>query len=588
MKPGAAPGLPPDELARLRDAWMARWPEALRLWGSFVRLPDPRFCATRDEERDLGLIESFAAIRLSDHAVVLSPAGIAGLGLQGFPLEILGHEIGHHVLCPADLADMGRMIARMRRSLPTVEAQAPMISNLYTDLLINDRLYRQHGLRMDAVYAKLDSGAGAGDPLWQFYLRTYEILWGLGKRTLARGEITPEMEGDAQLANRVVRSFADDWVRGSGRFAALCLPYLLKSADRQQGAIGRLLDAAGAGPGEPVPGGLAEIEDDETADAVHPALEAEDGERQPEEQGPGSSGGNYREPFEYGQILKAMGIRLSEAEIASRYYRERALPHLVPFPRRELPVGVDPLPEGLDLWDVGDSLDRINWNESVLRSPVVVPGYTTVETHYGADRGSERHVEPVDLDLYIDSSGSMPNPRVQTSYLALAGAIIALSALRAGSKVQATLWSGAGEFRTTGGFTSDQQSILAVITDYLGDGTAYPIHLLRDTYRERRPDQRKVHILNISDDGIDTIYNRDERGSDGKDIAAMALAAAGGGGTMVLNVYGDWTRKSALAFAAQQGWDIHPVTGWEQLLAFSRAFARKHYDRADAPAGGRS
>ena len=38
------------------------------------------------------------------------------------------------------------------------------------------------------------------------------------------------------------------------------------------------------------------------------------------------------------------------------------------------------------------------------------------------------------------------------SYLALAGTILALSALRAGARVQATLWSGAGQFETTAGF----------------------------------------------------------------------------------------------------------------------------------------
>ena len=37
---------------------------------------------------------------------------------EQFPVEVLAHEIGHHVLAPATLTDHGRMIARMRWALP--------------------------------------------------------------------------------------------------------------------------------------------------------------------------------------------------------------------------------------------------------------------------------------------------------------------------------------------------------------------------------------------------------------------------------------------------------------------------------------
>ncbi len=560
-----------------QQTWMARWPEALRLWGMFLRLPEPLFCGSPEQEAEQGLTESFAAIRLTDHRIILSPRTIGELGLQGLPLEILGHEIGHHVLCPADLSDMGRMLARMRRMLPTVEPMAPMVGNLYTDLLINDRLFRQQGLKMDSIYRALENDGA--DPLWRFYMRIYEILWGLGKGTLARGEITSEMEGDAQLGNRVIRNFAGDWVRGSGRFAALCLPYLLESMKQRKQVYLRLLDASRLGPGEELPGGLAEIDPDEIADSVHPAEEG-DGKGPPKDGTgrPGNSGGNYREPFEYGELLKAMGINLTEAEMASRYYRERAIPHLVPFPTREVKHRTEPMPEGFDVWGVGDPLDRVNWLESAMRSPVIIPGVTALETRYGSDSGFEKEREPVDLDLYIDSSGSMPNPRVQLSFLALAGAIISLSALRAGSRVQATLWSGARQFKTTRGFTDDEKSILAVITDFIGGCTAFPLHILRDTYQDRPPSARRVHILHISDEGIDTIYAKDERGGRGADIAAMALERAGGGGSMVLNLWQkDWRQNKHLAFAEQQGWMIYPVKTWEDLLAFARDFVRRQY-----------
>ena len=153
---------------------------------------------------------------------------------------------------------------------------------------------------------------------------------------------------------------------------------------------------------------------------------------------------------------------------------------------------------------------------------------------------------PIDLDMYVDCSGSMPNPQRVLSPIALAGAIIALSALRVGSAVQATLWSGAGQYETTGGFVRDAVQVLRVLTGYLGGGTAFPIHLLRDTYERRKPSDRAVHLLVLSDDGVTTLFDKDEHGASGWDVSQMALHQARGGGTMVLNLYQDWQTDAQL------------------------------------------
>src|SRR5262249_13965300 len=160
------------------------------------------------------------------------------------------------------------------------------------------------------------------------------------------------------------------------------------------------------------------------------------------------------------------------------YYRERAIPYLIPFPSREKPESTEPLPEGLEPWDIGQALDATDWLQSVMISPRVVPGMTTVQRVWGTTEGQEPKREPIDLDLYVDSSGSMPNPQHITSYPALAGAILCLSALRAGARVQATLWSGTKQFTTTEGFVRDPEAVLRVLTGYFGGTTAFPIHVL--------------------------------------------------------------------------------------------------------------
>ncbi|MFL6273682.1 MAG: VWA domain-containing protein [Blastocatellia bacterium] len=578
-----------DQLDKLKAAWLSRWPEALALWSKFTKLREPRWCFTAADEQAEGLSDSFAMIRLNDTSVVISLAQIAERQLDRFPLEILGHEIGHHVYCPADLTDQGRMIARMRRALPTKEHLAGFIANLYADLLINDRLQRGARLHMADVFQTL--GGDSTNRMWTFYMRIYEILWSLPRQTLAKGDIDAQLEGDAHLGARVVRVYAKDWLRGAGRFAALCLTYLLEDEGQQVRLLLKgWLDTKNAGAGT-LPDGLVEIDADEAGDAIHPALDPEitgvieddeaaekaDKARLSATPSAGGSQGQYREPFEYGEILKGLGINLPPDELAIRYYRERSIPYLVRFPSRIIPETQELMIEGLDIWDIGSPIEDVDWFESALASHQLVPGYTTVQRVYGTSPGAMPQREPVDLDLYVDCSGSMPNPQVATSYLTLAGAIISLSALRAGSRVKATLWSGKDDYQTTGEFIRNEHDILKILTGYIGGWTAFPIHLLRETFKDRKPSDRPVHILVISDDGVDTMFANDEKGASGWDISQMALTNGRGGATMVLNLWQEWQQNATLVRAHEQGWQIHRVQTWDQLTAFARAFSKEKY-----------
>jgi hypothetical protein len=610
---GADPPL--EALVTARDEWAARWPDALAVWSPYTRLRPPTWCLTADEEERAALTGSFAMIRLVDQAVVVSVRQVVARRLEQFPVELLAHEIGHHILCPADLSDNARMLARVRRSLPTVEHHAPLVANLYADLLINDRLQRRRGLDMAGVYRTL-AGPEPATGLWAMYLRTYEILWSLGRGALTAGtggaghpapvavdptsptrlpdDRAARIEADAVLGARLVRAFARDWLRGAGRFAALCLPHLL---DEQSEAGEAGLDAAriwqdavAAGQGG-LPDGLTGLDADEAEGAVHPALDPAlngtnagpaspgTGAGEPGD-GPagGPAGGQYREPFEYGQILRATGLELTDHEVACRYYRERAAAHLIRFPVQRMPAVSDPLPEGVETWDVGSPLADIDWTETVLRGPRVIPGVTTVQRVWGTNFGADPEETPVDLDLYVDSSGSMPHPQLQVSHLALAGAIVALSALRAGGRVQATLWSGTREFTSTPGFVRDERAVLSVLTGHFGGGTAFPIHVLRDTYERRAPTDRSAHVLVVSDDGVTTLFDRDEQGRDGREVVRRAIAAAGGGATMVLNLWRPLEEVPGLPEAVADGWDVHVVRDWAELVTFARAFSRRRYE----------
>jgi hypothetical protein len=569
-------------LAELRDAWSARWGQALAVWSKVTRLAPPRWCMTLEDEAREGLTETFAQIRLVDHVVVLSAKQLSGRRLEDFPLEIMAHEIGHHVFCPGDLTDYGRLLARIRRGLPGKEVHAPMVANLYEDLLINDRLQRFSGLDLAGVWRRLASEDAPGR-LWALYMSVYERLWSLPRGELSRAKIDARTDVDAALGARVARVYARDWLRGAGRFAALLLPYLQE--DEAAGVLAASMDTRGVLVGE-IPDGLVEIDDDED-DAMHPALDPQlsgvpgaapdprtrtDGRKIP---------GRARDLGEYGDLLRTLGVQADATDVARQYYKERAIPHLVRFPTRRSPQAIEPLPEGLEVWDTGSPLERVDWVETIVRSPYVIPGVTTVERVYGASPGREPRRAPVDLYVGIDCSGSMPAPRVLTSYPALAGTIVCLSALRAGARVKVVL-SGEPKGRTiaTLDFGRDQRLILDTLTSYLGTGIGFGVHRLADTFDGRGPKDRAVHVLLLSDSDLFRLLALEEGGAKGWDVARRALEAARGGGTVVLNMH-RVDVDPAIARLEADGWRVHCVSGWEELVAFAREFSRRAYEEED-------
>ena len=584
------------DLAGVRDSWRARWPEALALWSPYARLSEPVWCMSQGDATREHLTMSFAMIRLTDHAVVLNLQEIADKGLTGFPLEVMGHEIGHHIYCPGDLTDQGRLLARVRRGLPGFEKLAPMIANLYADLFINDRLQRNHGLHLDQIYARLGSSDSV---LWRLYLRIYELLWRLERGALVDQPLTDGQEGDAQLGTRLIRVYAREWLKGASSFAALCLPYLNEQEGNELGKAARRLLDSGGEAGDGVPDGLSELEPDENEPVRHPsedpAITGEGPEEgageeraagrdtpHQEDAGGRKSPKRYRDLSEYRSLVEQLSPGASVEDITVRYYRERAQPYLIRIPERKTPVAQDPIPEGLETWDIGRPLTEIDWVESVTRSPHVVPGLTTLARVYGETPGQDPRREPLDLYVGIDCSGSMPNPRMSLSYPVLAGFIVALSALRSGARVMACLSGEPGKSIQTEGFRRDRDPVLRLLTDYLGMGYSYGIFRLEDMMAQFASPRRPVHILILTDTDIfSSLADKGRKANEhasGWEIAERALREAGGGGTMLLHM-----PAHAQAYVKQfggdierlekQGWRIAYVAQWEDILEFARKFA---------------
>ncbi|WP_066465688.1 hypothetical protein [Sanguibacter suarezii] len=573
------------DLDAVRTLWSQTWPQALTAWGRFTRLRPPRLLpeATGSQEP---LRDSLAWFNLLDVEVSVNLETIIRAGVHEHALAILAHEIGHHILAPGDLLTAGRMAVRARLGLQERDMHSALVTNLWADMLINDRLQTRAHVDVAAVYRTLDTSA---DPVMRLVLRACEILWSLPAGDLAGPG--PHPEAEALLISRLVRAYAADPVGGVGGFALVLRPFLPLAA-----AVEVPWCAHHESIGTPVPG-LA-TDPTITRDPLHPALDprvmgsavlAEAEDSAPVGTAPAQgSGSSTLSPADYSAVLASLGVGTTPRAAAHAWYREHASQHLVPFPVRHDDAAPEDLLGGHDAWDVGDDLADVDWSATVLASPQVIPGMTTRRRHYEQEQGTQTEAVPVDLDIYLDSSGSMPDPVRTGAPIALAGAILALSALRVGARVQATTWSGQHQIAGTGGFTRDSEAVLAAIVAHFGGGTSFPLHLLERTHLSQTSTtsspgggrRRPCHIAVISDEGVVTMFTNGRSHlpasfDPGSTPAARAVRAAGGGGTLVLNVP-DAARYRQMA----PGYDVYAVRTWDDMVGFARSFARTLWGRS--------
>jgi hypothetical protein len=598
------------DLGVIAERWRAAWPDALDCWGPSLRLAEPVFVTAA------GAPAALAWFDLDDVRATVDLRTVVRLGLQDDPLPVLAHEIGHHVLAPADATGRARIVERCRRGLGDRPEQAALVSNLWTDLLINDRLHRLRGLDLTGPYvaarrlaatpvARRRRGA-AGDPhpaptsYFDVYLRAYERLWSLPRGSLvdlAGAAGTGDVELDAGFLARHARVFARDPVGGAAGFAALVRRYLPGPAAPDAVAPSGPLVASG--PCRVVANGSQAPDvgeaDDLTAPVVHPARDPRVNPLAREDDTPGGHGrapdgdavrtgvhGQGFGPSDLATLYTALDL---DRDAAVDWYRARARRHLVPFPvDREAPES-EPELQGLETWEVGDDLAEVDWIGTTSRSATVLPGMTTVRRVVESDRGSDPRPRPVDLDLYVDSSGSMPDPRGLVSPAVLGGAVLVLSALRVGARVRVTSWSGPGQVTSSGGLARDEPAALAALLTYHGGGTSFPLAQLADAHPRRAgrgggggggggsTGDRRCHVAVISDDGVESLFGTGQP-PELHDAAHTALAGAGGGGTLVLQVPPGVAERTR---ARAGDWSVVGVQEADDIVGLARSFAARRW-----------
>jgi hypothetical protein len=491
--------------AELQRAVEEAWPRAQARWSSYLLLSRPAF--------DEG--PSVAKIDLGTRQITLDAGGIADKGLIGCVEALLAHEIGHHVRYPGSLAVSARM-RLIERNLIPIEGYSLM--NLFTDLMINERI--GHDLEEDLVrvYRSFDAGAAwQTDPAFVFYLAIYEELWQRergelqGSAASAFAGAYPDHRADAQLLAQDLFRLGPNVYTQFLYFASIVSRYIQpRRGDKPESA-----DPYACGCGEPTP--------DDWADALIPGAAEKEAIRRAVDEGWFDDEGARRlvdmSDLER-RIHSLPGSRTADAsqvpEVMAAYYRLEAERYLLRPPPVAL-LGEAVVPTTLDEWEMGDPVPAIDWLATLIERGDRVGSVQPLKRERIADfEGIDVPLWQPRTEIYLDVSGSMPDPRTTRNAMTLAAQILCVGTVRAGGWVRALLYSGDHVRYWT--FCRSEVEMSRFLMHYVGGGTAFPFEVLKESIGECG-NQQPIRVV-ITDTDFD--HNYDDRR---ENAAIFALAA---------------------------------------------------------------
>jgi hypothetical protein len=504
------------ERRRLLAAEIARaWPAAKARWSRFLLLSDPD---------DNPHSRSVAQIDLATRQVSLNWPEIIRHDLDDCVEALLAHEVGHHVRYPGTLQVDARMRILEKTLLPL---DGYTLTNLFTDLLINEYLGRKLHDPLVKIYRAFTTEPAfhqerkwKRDPVFLFYLSLYEALWRLDRGTV----MGPSEEGFARRF-RGYRSESEllvDNLFAMGPNVYAQFLYFLSFAVRYI----KPADEENPTSMNPNHCSAAEPSPDDWADALTPtaaeraAVERALGERwfDPSQSERLKQAGDLEE-----RITRLPGNGTADAravpEIMASYYRRQA--EALSFrPPPQPRWGEAVVPTTLDDWEPGDSPREIDWLATLTLRGLALGGAAPLKrTHIAEIEGAELRLWQPRTEIYLDVSGSMPNPCLAVNAMTLAAQILTLGTVRAGGWVRALLYS--HEPVTYWEWCRSEVEMSRFLMHYVGGGTDFPFDILDESVRECKDDQ-PIRVI-ISDTDFDANYDGHRRA---RGIVARAAEAS--------------------------------------------------------------
>jgi len=454
------------------------WKEALTLWDVLTELSPPKPYSGKGKSHWQS-DDPLAFIDLETRQVVVNFPLLEQIGAAGSLTGVLAHEIGHHVRFPHTLGLVAVLQVLEKRLIPGLRES---LTNLFFDLQVNEVVGRTRASELQAVYRGFVRDSRTISPVFFFYLAIYEELWGLEPGSLVPPARIQGIEKSFPGCRADARVFAQTFYALPTVY--LQFTYFCSRMIRYIEDPGRLKLKVplGADVGQP------DADDYDRAIAGVPGVDeaVEEARSRGWIEDSGALDRDAGDPFSIIDRITAHapgtgGGELRQA-LVEKHYRRLIEPHLLRIPG-ESPVPEAFLPTIPEDWEVGDSPSRIDWPLTVIeRGPLA------------GIRPLQRELEPDDppaaegnlpaLEIYLDTSGSMPDPQYQLNAMTLAAQILSASAIRRGGSVRGIIYSSGTP--SVSDWMRDEEVARRFLLGYVGGGTDYPFGLLRESAEERR------------------------------------------------------------------------------------------------------
>ncbi|MCU0723573.1 MAG: hypothetical protein MUC63_08160 [Planctomycetes bacterium] len=515
------------------------WEEALSLWGVRLDLSPPDARARPPGKREAGAPEDpLAYIDLSSRQVVVDLDLLGSIGASASLAAVLAHEVGHHIRYPHTLGMLARLEVLEKRLMPP---RSGSLVNLFLDLLVNEVVGRTLTEEILDVYRGFARTQGEPPPVFAFYLAIYEELWIRPPGELVFPPVEARMDKKFPGWRAEARMFAQTfWALPEIRlqFVYFCSRFA------------RFLEASKPPKsGIPMASDLPEPGADDFADALEPDPQAERALHEARERGwidkavaPAETGDDFAVVDRLCGEGHGRGSAPFRRAIVDRFYRRHIEKHLIEIPPVEGPPPDPLVPVTTEPWEIGDDPAWIDWTQSVLTAGPLA-AVAPLRREFEADEPAAVAREVPWVEIYLDTSGSMPNPLNGLNAMTLAAQVLSAAALRKGARVRAVIYSYGPPLVSD--WMLDEDTAREFLFHYAGGGTQFPFRVLQ-THAEETPGV--IRVL-VSDSG----FLEDMKRPEGKVALARAL------------------ERSRLVVALLNLWP-----GWEKALPGALGKAREH------------
>ncbi|MBT3218950.1 MAG: M48 family metalloprotease [Proteobacteria bacterium] len=531
------------------------WQEALRVWGINIRLSPPQNIAKRQKWH--GGDEPLAYIDLKTRQIAVNFRQLSNMGAEDSLCAVLAHEIGHHVSQPHTLGVVAQLEVLQRRLLHGKQS----LTNLFFDLLVNEEVGRTMSEQILQVYrGSVEQNNGHLTPMFAFYLAIYEELWDASTTV-----VPPAVELNMDERFPGWRSEANLFVQTFYTLPELTLQFVYFCSRFSR----YLHDDSGQTGGFPLAHDIPAPDVGDYANAVRGTQRTERALAEAAERGwiAKGKGGHSKDPFQVLNDLISGGSPGTEAApfrraVASNLYRVFVDRHLIELPRVGETEPEPFIPTTTTDWEYGDDPRSIDWTQSILSSGILA-GIRPLRRELEPDDSSFDDGGVPAMEIYLDTSGSMPRPDYRTNAMTLAAQILSAATLRKSGRVRAVVYS-SGEPMVSE-WMYDESKAREFLLHFSGGGTDFPFDQLVD-WVDDTPQAMRV-ILSDADFywNLDNSEKANEKLKYAIDKSIRVVA--------MLNVSPDSVRDVADRFPSSQ-FEILAVPGLNQFGPMAAALAR--------------